>query len=475
MSVLSNIGSGWILLGLLSHSAFAGEVRSSMGDQIGVAVTIYNEDLALVRDRRKLTLDIGRQDLAMADISARIRAETALLSSQTGVPALAVIEQNFDFDLLTPDTLLNKYVGKSVKAVSVNPVSGKEVIESAVVLATNQGLVLRFADRIETKFPGRIIFDQVPDNLREKPTLVMRLENSNPEPQEVQLSYLTSGLSWKADYVASLNQTESEIDLTGWVTLTNQSGARYEDALLQLVAGDGEQVQQALPRRSMVAFEAAAMSKGMEQESLFEYHLYTLAEATTVSDNQTKQVSLLSASQVPVVKQYVLDGQGQFYGGRHVRSTKLNVGAFLSITNDESSNLGIPLPGGVVRVYKNDSAGRVQFIGEERIDHSAKNQRLSLKLGNSFDVTAQRVQTDFKKVPNRKPYNFSAQIGNKISISNARDQEVTVHVRETIPGDWEMIAEDASHQELSSNTVEWNVKVGPDSTVEFEFVTLVRY
>ncbi len=470
-----------IVLGCLTfHMSGAQETRSGLEDQTAVAITIYNENLALVRDQRRVTLPIGRHNLAIRDVSAQIRPETSLLTtlsrsdSETG--ALKLIEQNFDFDLLSPASLLQKYIGQAVRAVSVNPANGNQTVESAVLLATNQGVVLKFADRIETNFPGRLIFDQVPDNLRDRPTLVLKLENRDPNTQEILLSYLTSGLSWRADYVANLNDEDKLFDLNGWVTLTNQSGTSYPNALLQLVAGEVQQVQQRLPRmRSTVMMESAAVSDNFAEESLLDYHLYTLDKPTTIANQQTKQVALMNADKVPVTKRYMIDATGNFFGGGAVTSMKQPVGVYLDLKNDEASNLGIPLPGGIVRVYKNDSVGRTQFIGEHRIDHTPKDKDILLKLGNAFDVTANRVQTAFKKIVNQGAYNFSAEIGHKITIENAREEVVRVLLREQIPGDWKIIAETGAHKTISSNAVEWWIRVPAGGSIEHEYLTRVQY
>lgn len=467
------------LMAAFSLAAFAqttvNETRTTLDDQTGVAVTIYNENLALVRDQRSVTLAHGRGALAVRDVSAMIRPETALLTSLDG--NLRLLEQNFDYDLLSPNSLLEKFVGRSVRAVTVNPANGNETIETADVLATNNGVVLRFEDRIETGFPGRLIFDEVPANLRDRPTLVLDLENATEGPQRFELSYLTRGLGWKADYVASLNDDETRFDLNGWVTLNNNSGTTYNNALLQLVAGDVQQVREAMPRlRSAVMMEAAAApAADMMEESLLDYHLYTLQRPTTLSDQQSKQVALLGASDVPVEKRYIVKGQGQFFGGRSTGSLKQDVGVFIALTNDEDSNLGLPLPAGIVRVYKNDSAGRIQFVGEDRIDHTPRNEDLLLKLGNAFDVTAERVQTTFKKVASRAQYNFSAEVGQKITLSNARDDQVEVRLQELLPGDWQVLAQTHIHEQLSSGLLEWIVSVPAGGSAELEYVALIRY
>ena len=316
---------------LLSFGAFAvdsnknnnlDESRSTLNDQQNVAVTIYNGDLALVKDTRKVKLKTGLNSLALRDVSAQIRPETALLRSINALGSLTMLEQNFDFDLLTPEKLLEKYVGKTVSLVKTNPATGAETTEQATVLSANNGVVLKVGNRIETGVPlARIVYDDVPANLRDRPTLVTQIYNKGATDQTVELSYLTGGLGWKADYVAELNAKEDMLDLSGWVTLTNTSGASYKNAKLQLVAGDVNRVQQNMRSMNMqmrgkveMMVDAAAP---MAEESLLEYHLYTLDHPTTIAENQTKQVALLSARGVPVHKDLVLQGADYYYQGQY--------------------------------------------------------------------------------------------------------------------------------------------------------------
>ncbi|HSE49729.1 MAG TPA: DUF4139 domain-containing protein, partial [Terriglobales bacterium] len=410
----------------LAHAAVQ-EKPSTLADQQSVAVTIYNENLALVKDQRRIGFDAGRNRLALREVSARMRPETALLRSLSHPGSLSLLEQNFDFDLLTPAKLLEKYVGRQVRVFRINPKSGEESFETATVLAANAGVVLRIGDRIETGLPGRIVYDGVPANLRDRPTLVSELDAARSGAQTVELSYLTGGLSWKADYVAELNAADTALDLNGWVTLTNQSGTAYPNARLQLVAGDVNRVPDELRvAKAMLAQRAAAAEaprNDMAQESLFEYHLYTLQRPTTISDNQTKQVALLAAQGVPVTKELVLQGSDYYYrssvGGI---GQKLKVGVFVQLENRESSRLGMPMPKGVVRVYKKDSAGNAQFVGEDRIDHTPKNETVRLKLGEAFDVTADKKQTDFKRrePTNRASYVFESAY--EIVLRNAKKE-----------------------------------------------------
>src|SRR5688572_6277320 len=377
------------------------EKPSTLADQQSVAITIYNENLALVKDQRRVSFEAGLNRLALREVSGRMRPETASLRSLTHPGSLSLLEQNFDFDLLTPAKLLEKYVGRNVRIVRTHPTTGAESIETATVLAANAGVVLKIGDRIETGLPGRIVYDSVPANLRDRPTLVSELQSTRAGSQTVELSYLSGGLNWKADYVAELNANDSALDLNGWVTLTNQSGTAYPNARLQLVAGDVNRVRDemrlAAKSSGMRASEAASPAPQMAQEALFEYHLYTLQRPTTIAENQTKQVALLSSSGVPVAKELLLQGSDYYYRSSVGNiGQKLKVGVFVQFENRESSRLGLPMPKGVVRVYKKDSAGNAQFIGEDRIDHTPKNEKLRLKLGDAFDVTADKKQTDFR-------------------------------------------------------------------------------
>ena len=469
-----------LVVTLSAGLAQAQEQRSTLADQQEVAVTIYNDNLALVKDVRKVPLKAGASALAFRDVSARMRAETALMRSLSSPGALRVQEQNFDFDLLTPQKMLEKYVGKQVKVVRTHPTTGAETVETATVLSANNGVVLQIGQRIETGVPGRLVFDDVPPNLRDRPTLVMNLQNTGPAQQDVELSYLTGGLSWKADYVVELNAAEDALDVSGWVTLTNTSGATYRNARLQLVAGDVNQVAPEMATRGRPQLMAAtAMAKAesdVVEESLFEYHLYTLERPTTIAENQTKQVALLSAAGVPARRELVLQGSDYYYQGLSGDlGTKLKVAAFLEFDNKEASRLGVPLPKGVARVYKKDKSGNAQFIGEDRLDHTAKNEKVRLKLGNAFDVSADKKQTDFKRLSNTSKFGFVAESAYEIVLSNAKKEPVTVTVQEPIPGDWQMLAASQPHTKVSANMAVWKVTVPAEGKTVLTYRTLVRY
>jgi len=461
------------LIGALGTIAVADPVEhvSSLGDQRAVGITIYNAELALVRDRRHLALPRGESQLALRDVSAQMQPETALLTSLTAPSSLAVLEQNFDYDLLSPQELLEKYVGRDVDVVRYDPRTGERRTERARVLATNDGVVLRYADRIETSVNGTLSFPSLPPDLRDRPTLVTDVSNETNGEQDVELTYLTGGLSWKADYTALLSPNDDRLDLHGLITLQNQSGTAYRDATVQLVAGDVNVVQPALGRLGAARDTFSAAARPTEQ-ALFEYHLYTLPRRATVADNQTKQVELMTATGVSVVKTLELRGYGSYY--RSVSAdlgTRLKIGTYVTFHN-EGGELGIPLPRGVVRVYKRDNAGTAQFIGSDSIDHTPKGEIVRLHLGDSFDLTANKKQTDFRVIDSNRDIYESAY---EMVLRNAKKTAETVQVIEPIPGDWTVLASSLPYHKSSSSTATWSVHVAPESATTLTYRVRVKF
>ncbi len=476
--------TGITLLVLLfsACSAMAGalEKTSTLADQKEVAVTIYNENLALVKDKRTIHLPAGESILAFREVSGMMRPETALLQNTSQQEDLVVLEQNFDFDLLTPQKLLEKYVGRTIGIVKTHPTTGEETVEEATLLSANNGVVLRVGNRIETGLPGgRLIFPDVPENLRDKPTLVMELKSNTGGAQELELSYLTGGLRWQADYVAELNDDENRLNLLGWVTLTNTSGTSYKNTRLQLVAGDVHLVQPVLEKRlreQAVDVAYAAEAPRMAQESLLDFHLYTLDRKTDIKENQTKQVALLQADNIAGTKEYLLKGQDYYYRNRAGDlGSRIKVAVILSFANTKAENLGLPLPGGIIRVYKQDSYGAVQFVGEDRIDHTPENEIVKLKLGYAFDITADRIQTDFQKLAGFGKYNYVFESGYRITLKNGKDNAVEVKVVEPMPGDWEILSENQNHKKISSTEAEWLITVPAKGSAELVYRTKVKF
>ncbi len=444
---------------------------STLSDQRAVGITIYNADLALVRDRRHLTLPRGESHLALRDVSAKMQSETALLQSLTAPSRLSVLEQNFDYDLLSPQKLLEKYVGRDVDVVNIDPRTGQRRSERARVLATNGGVVLRYADRIETSVNGTLSFPSLPPDLRDRPTLVTDLDNATDGAQDVELTYLSGGLSWKADYTALLSAADDRVDLRGLITLQNASGTAYRDASVQLVAGDVNVVQPQFKSAAAGNVYSMAAPPRPTEQALFEYHLYTLQRRTTVADNQTKQVELMTAPDVPVVKTLELRGQPYYYRSSTADlGTRLKVGTYVTFRNAGGA-LGIPLPKGAVRVYKRDNAGTSQFVGSDAIDHTPKNESVRLHLGDSFDVTASKKQTDYKVIDSGSVYESAYQI----VLRNAKQTSETVLVVEPIPGDWNMVSSSAEYHKSSSSTATWSIRIPPGGATTLTYRVRITF
>jgi hypothetical protein len=440
--------------------------RTSLG------ITIYNDGQALVRDARRVTLTRGTQRIAFREVAATIRPETASLKAVSGA-GFDLLEQNFDFDLLTPEALLHKYVGRQVKVIHTNPATGAETSEQATVLATNNGVVLRYPDRIETGVAGRLSFSDVPANLRDRPTLSMMLDTVQAGEQQVELTYLANQVGWKADYIANLNQDATRMTLNGWVTLTNQSGTAYENARLQLVAGTLNRVGPEVKPMSVPMMAAkAARADQMGEEKLGDYHLYTLPRTTTIENNQTKQVALLSASNVPVQREYVLQNNlvEWWYLSRRPDVQKgLKPSVYLRFEN-KGGDLGIALPAGVVRAYIPDSTGGSQLIGEDSIAHTAKGEQVSLRLGEAFDLTADRVQTDYRVLSEH-----SRQSSYRIELRNGDSKPATVTVREPLHGDWKITSETQEHVKESAGSASWQVRVPAEGKAVLEYTAVVNW
>ncbi len=444
------------------------EILSNAASRESVAVTIYNDDLALVKEVRGIELGADSNRVAFRDVAATMQPETVSVRAVKGGP-IHLVEQNFEFDLLSPAKMLEKYVGQAVTVIQTLGMSGEEKRETATVLSSQEGVVLQFADRIETGVPGRLAFNTVPANLRDRPTLVSTLAAEGAGARTLELSYLSRGMGWKADYVAEINKAGT-LDLNGWVTLTNTSGAAYENATLQLVAGNVNRVQEPqAPMMEMQMAKAADSAGQMSQEALFEYHLYTLERPTTLRDNQTKQLALLSATGVPTEKEYLLNGQNYYFYQPHPDpETRLHPLTYVSFKN-EGGGLGKPLPKGTVRVYMRDSRGGAQFIGEDAIEHTPKGEEVRLKLGEAFDITAERKQTDYKQIAdNVHESSF------RVEIRNAKEEPVKVKVREPIHGDWEILKESAPHTKESSTLAAWVVEVPAGKAGVLEYTVRVR-
>jgi len=459
-------------LGQTSQQTTAGRDRQS------VNITVYNSNLGLVRETRRLTLSQGRIALRFADVTSQIRPETVHLASLTAPASLRILEQNYQYDLLNPGKLMDKFVGREITLVMRRYQNNTESFEpvQATLLSNNGGQVWRINGQIVIN-PTNITemrFPDLPKDLVATPTLVWDVENRESASQMVEASYLTGGLNWRADYVLLINSDDTKGDLQGWVTLTNASGATFEDARLQLVAGDVNRVSDDRNYALGAAMARKAMDSVSEfqEQGFFEYHMYTLQRPTSIRDNETKQVSLLEAAGFDVKKEFVLNGQHYYYTNYNSpgQPIKEKVGVYVQVRNSQQNKLGMPLPAGTIRLYKKDDKGNQQFIGEDKIDHTPKDEDVRVKVGDAFDIVAERKQTDYKVIA-RNVYEYAYEI----KIRNHKDGPISVVVNEAIGGDWEMISSTVEAKKTAAFAAQFNVPVAKDGETTLSYRVRVRY
>ncbi|HTX54005.1 MAG TPA: DUF4139 domain-containing protein [Candidatus Baltobacteraceae bacterium] len=468
MRTIALVGTFLFMLAAVSESAPLPRSAVTQDQQKEVSLTVYNGNLGLIRDLREVQLPVGTHEIRFMDVASQIDPTTVHLKSLTDPHGVRILEQNYEYDLLSPQKLMEKYVGRKVTLVKDD---GEEI--EAVLLSTQNGPVYQIDGKIYLGYPGRVVLPDLPADLIPNPTLVWLLESGISGPQQVEVSYLTSGLTWKADYVVVLNEKDTGGDLSGWVTIDNKSGATYRDAALKLVAGD---LHRAPTRRELqgameMASKAAAAPTQFQEESLFEYHLYSLQGRTTVKNNQMKQISLLDAPNIPIRKEFRFVGASQYYRsqlGTPISNQK--VGVFLEIENTEKRNLGLPLPKGTVRVYKASSDKSLEFVGEDVIDHTPKDEKVKIKMGEAFDVVGERTQRDWKRIATNV-YETEWDV----QIRNHKSEDVDVTIVEPVPGDWEIVKSSHPFQKAEAHTLQFVVHVPRDGKVTVNYRVRMRW
>jgi hypothetical protein len=458
--------------------AVEGQDTSTLDDQSELALTVYNSELALVRDVRNVRLPQGSFDLRFMDIAATVNPATVHLRSLTEPARLGILEQNYEYDLLEPDKLLRKYVGRDVVLMRSRQENGTTRNEEvkARLLSYNTAPVWQIGNEIITGLHAdHMRFPELPENLYARPTLIWSLDNQGAVRHRVEASYLATKLDWSADYVLTVARDDKVGDIDGWVTLTNGSGTAFRNAKLQLVAGDLNRVKQMIGRRDMEAYaiqERVAAAAPMTQEAFSDYHLYTLERKTSVNNNETKQVSLLGATNFPVRKRYIVDGQAFYYrNAQHPGSPiKDVVKVYYEFKNETKAGMGMPMPAGVVRVYQADSKGGLQFVGEDRIDHTPKDETLNLKIGHAFDLVAERKQIDFEKI-SANVYEMEYEI----VLRNHKTTAVTVEVNEPIGGTWRILRSTHEGTKTDAWAAQFSVPVGADGSATLRYRVRVTY
>ena len=452
---------------------------TTLDDQAELSLTVYNSDIALVRDVRNLQLTRGVANLRFMDIAATVNPATVHFRSLTEPQQVNVLEQNYEYDLLEPDKLLRKYVGREVTLMrnrTENGTTRQEEVK-ALLLSYNNQPVWKIGNEIVTGIGAdHIRFPELPETLYSRPTLIWTVQNDGAAKHRVEASYLARSLAWNADYVLTVGRDDKAADLNGWVTLTNNSGTAFRNARLQLVAGDLNRVRQQLgmlqDRMERRVAEAAAAPPPMAQEAFSDYHLYTMNRKTTINNAQTKQVSMLEGTDVPTLKRYVVEGQNFYYRNQQHPGSPIKdlVQVYYQFKNEEKAGLGMPMPSGIIRVYQQDSKGGVQFVGEDRIMHTPKDETLNIKIGNAFDVVCERKQTDYLRI-SANVYEMEYEV----TLRNHKSTAINVEVNEPIGGSWRMIRSSHEWTKTEAWAAKFNVPVTSDGTAVLKYRVRVTY
>ncbi len=425
-----------------------------------LSLTIYNQNTALVRDIREIKLKTGLNTLKFTDVAASINATSVHFKSLTAPSKLSILEQNYEYDLVNSDKLLFRYIDSKIKVITKDDNLYEGTLSSydrnQLVLVKKKGAVFM----INRENIRNIEFPELPQGLITKPTLVWLLSNQKSGSHDIELNYLTSNINWSSDYVANISENDEKISLNGWVTIKNNSGTAYENANIKLIAGDINKVRPARGRQetfSLGAMKKAKSAPQFKEKSFFEYHMYTMQRKSTLKNNQTKQIELFSAPEVMAKKVYTYKGANYgwfYYNNWRTQKSNKKVNVNIEFKNSKENGLGIPLPKGKIRVYKEDSDKSMQFIGEDAIDHTPKNETLDLYLGNAFDIVGERKIMNHSKITS-KIYRDTY----KIELRNHKKTEVTIKVIEKQWGDWSIIKTNRKYTKKDSTTIEFYVKV----------------
>lgn len=454
----------------------------------GTEVTVYNQGFALIKENRQIPLKQGRQEVAIEDVAQQIETNSVGIRSLGSPTAFEVLEQNYQYDLISPIAILNKTVGKKIIFHRVLPNGVKESVSGTLISSptavvgqpggggqqTYNGMVIRTDDgRILLNPTGEIEVTSIPDGLISKPTLLWDLLSNYSGNLSIELSYLTRGMSWTADYVLTLDG-EGKGDIKGWVTMNNSSGANFTEAKLKLLAGDVQRAPAPAARGGFGGGREAAKAAdlGFQEESLFEYHLYTLQRPATIRNNETKQLSLMEAKGVGITKRLVVDsmlGYGIYYPNEgEVGTGTIKPQVRLEFENKTDNKMGMPLPAGNFKVYQRDKSGSVQMLGEDRIQHTPRDEKISLVVGRSFDMVAERKRMNFRRLSDRM---FEETF--EIEVRNRKQEADSVYVLERHYGDWNVIKTTQPFDKLDANTMQYivSLKAGESKKITYTVQT----
>ena len=467
--VLSLLTTG-LVFGTQISQASETEIPLSENLNTKTFLSIYNNDLGFVRDTRNINLPKGKSTIAFEGVANRIKPETAMLMGS----GIKVIEQNYNYNLINPYNILNNAIGEKVKAITTNPQTGQETVKEATIISANGNMpVLQFDYGIETNFPGRIVYSKLPQGLRTKPTLAINIETAQEGDQQLELDYLTNGLSWKADYVAEITDKEN-LNLNGWVTLNNVSGTDYKNAHIQLIAGEVKQTSPSVMRnralplmaaKGAMAADSMAESVSIPRSTVGDYYVYEVPVQTTIKDKQSKQVNMMTHNNVLYKKEYRLISP--LFIGVYTSSDefeKQNPDVLFKITNDQTSNLGVPLPAGTIRLYEKGENQLSQFIGEGTISHSSIGSKLEINTGKAFDISTKGKITEIRTISKN-----IKEISVSFCVENYKKEVAHVSIEQNFGNDYEILNESIKGEEKTAHSRLWKLSLTPNEKQTLTF------
>ncbi len=426
-----------------------------------LSLTIYNENRALVREKRILSLKSGTSTISFTNVASRIDPTSVHFKSLTSPEKLTILEQNYEYDLVNADKIMRKYLGENIRLVTKKG----EVFDGKLLTASGSNIVIQDENGEIKIIRGDGVehfdFPELPEGLITRPTLVWLIENQGPGSQQTEISYLTGGINWHAEYVAVVGPEDKNLDIGGWVSIENQSRATYRNAKLKLVAGEVHQIRPETKRyreagRTLMALKKT-LSPQFEEKPFFEYHLYTLQRKTTLKNNQTKQISLFPSTITKTKKIFIYDGY----------KNDKKIGVYLGFKNSKKDGLGLPLPKGKIRVYKRDTDKALEFIGEDLIDHTPVDENVRIFLGNAFDLVGNRVEKSSKKISEK-----AREEEYEISLRNHKKEDVKIVVVEHLYGDWKIVKHSYPFVKKDAKTVEFTIPVPAHGKVTLSYTVL---
>ncbi len=447
----------------------ATEVTSTAENQKSLNLTVYNSNRALVSQTRSVDLPAGVSSLRYSDIASQVMPQTVIVESAKGV---SILEQNYEYDLISQQKLMDKYVGKEVTIIQENHYTGKSESKTATLLANNGEPVFQMDGKILLRLPGRVVLPELPGNLYSKPTMNWLVNSAKSGSKDLSLSYLTGGIGWSADYVLNLAEDDKSASITGWVTLTNNAGTAFTDATLKLVAGDVNTVQNngygGMAPRAMMKASMEYDAAPVQEKEFFEYHLYTFPRPITVRENQVKQLSLLTAEGIKAQKKYRVTAGNDYYGSREGKSDH-PVNVEIAFKTGKDNSIDMPIPAGVIRLYKKDSDGSSVFVGEDRVKHTPVNEEISLKTGDAFDIKAESRQLTYETITSR-----SSKSSYEVEIRNHKKESVTVEVTVPVYGEWK-ISNAPTYRTLNATLIAFDVPVSADGSAKLNYTIQTKW